>query len=180
MRRLVIVGDGNAANAFLSQIQRFRHDFSITVFSGASRGKVRHELAWYRDHGIDMRPGVSITAIDRHARVALGDDGSRTTFDRLILAIGRGRLRPAGLAARSGILVNRSLETSDGHIYAIGDCAEICDPVAFSTSLNQSARNLAARLTAEEVGFEVVRMPKYRVPTARSLRTVPAGSVLTA
>jgi NAD(P)H-nitrite reductase large subunit len=181
MRRLVVVGNGNAADAFLRQIQRFRRAFSITVFSG---GEPLRDPAWYRGRGIDIRPGVAITGIDRYARVALGDDGSRTTFDRLILATGQSQLRPAGLAAKKGVIVNRSLETSDGHIYAIGDCAEICDasaPAAFSASLEQLARNLAARLAAEAVGEEaVVKVPKYKVPAARNLNPAATGRVLTA
>ena len=147
MRRLVVVGNGNAARAFLRQIQRHRCGFSITVFSAE---KPPHPAGWYRERGIDMRAGVTITAIDRHARVAMGSDGSRTTFDRLILAIGRTQVPPAGLAGRTGVMVNRSLETSDGHIYAIGDCVEMgCAGV--SESLEQLARQLAARLAADEM-----------------------------
>jgi NAD(P)H-nitrite reductase large subunit len=121
MRRLVVVGNGKAADVFLQQIRHYKHDFSITVFGGCMPHR---RPAWYRNHGIDLRQEVLITAIDRHARVAKGSDGSRTTFDRLILATGSSGLIPPGLEARRGVLVNRSLETSDGHVYAIGDCPE--------------------------------------------------------
>ena len=151
MRRLVVVGNGKAADAFLRQIQHYKHDFSITVFGG---GTPHRRPAWYSSHGIDLRKDVLITAIDRHALVAKGSDGSRTTFDRLILATGRSGLIPPGLEARKGVMVNRSLETSDGHVYAIGDCAEKRDP-AWVASLDQQAHLLAERLAGESEGVEV-------------------------
>jgi NAD(P)H-nitrite reductase large subunit len=183
MRRLVVVGNGNAARAFLRQIQRYRCNLSITVFSAE---KPPHPAAWYRARGIDMRAGVSIVAIDRHARLALGDDGSRTTFDRLILATGLGQVPPVGVATRNGVIVNRSLETSDGHIYAIGDCAEPSNaggesPASFSGSLERLARSLAARLVSEATGAgEPQKMQKYNLAAVRNLNAAPALRVLTA
>jgi NAD(P)H-nitrite reductase large subunit len=168
MRRLVVVGNGNAARAFLRQIQRYRCDFSITVFSA---DKPPHAPDWYRSRGIDMRAGVSVISIDRHARVAMGSDGSRTTFDRLILATGRNQPPPAGLVARNGVVVNRSLETSDGHIYAIGDCVEM-GSAGVSGSLQQLAHRLAARLAADE-------MPETG-SSAGSINSVPAWRPVTA
>jgi NAD(P)H-nitrite reductase large subunit len=133
-----------------------------------------------------MRAGVSIVAIDRHARLALGDDGSRTTFDRLILATGLGQVPPAGVATRNGVIVNRSLESSDGHIYAIGDCAEIGSAgnesqASFSASLEQLARSLAARLAAEAAGAGAPpKMQKYNLAAVRNLNPAPGMRVLTA
>ena len=178
MRRLVVVGNGKAADAFLRHIQRYPHNLSISVFSGRSNGsRPLRGPAWYRSRGIDLRAGISITAIDRHARLVMGDDGSRTTFDRLILAIGRSQLPAAGLVARKGFVVNRSLETSDGHIYAIGDCAEIGD-AGFSASLDQLARNLAARLAAEAAGADVAQtMPKYKLAVVRNPRAAVTAAV---
>ena len=168
MRRLVIVGNGNAARAFLRQIQRHRRDFAITVFSA---GKPPQPVEWYRERGIDMRAGVTITAIDRHARVAKGSDGSRTSYDRLILAIGRNQLPPAGLAGTSGVIVNRSLETSDGHIYALGDCVEI-GAAGISESLDQLARRLAARVAADGVSED--SLAAYAANPAAPWRPVSA------
>jgi NAD(P)H-nitrite reductase large subunit len=166
MRRLVVVGNGKAADVFLQQIRHYKHDFSITVFGGCMPHR---RPAWYRNHGIDLRQEVLITAIDRHARVAQGSDGSRTTFDRLILATGNCGLIPPGLEARRGVLVNRSLETSDGHVYAIGDCAENRD-AACVTSLDQQARLLAQRLVGESSGVEVQ-------PPIRKLRLLTSQGV---
>ena len=169
MRRLV-VGNGKAADAFFRQSQHYRLDFSITVFGG---GMPHRRPAWYRNHGIDLRQEVWITAIDRHARVAQGSDGLRTTHDRLILATGSSGLIPPGLEARRGVMVNRSLETSDGHVYAIGDCAGNRD-AAWVTSLDQQARLLAERRVGESLGVEV-QPPTHKFKLLTSPRIAAAG-----
>jgi len=177
MRRLVVVGNGKSADVFLRQIQQYKHDFSITVFGG---GVPHRRPAWYRNHGIDLRQDVLITAIDRHARVAKGSDGSRTTFDRLILATGSSGLIPPGLEARRGVIVNRSLETSDGYVYAIGDCAEIRD-AAWRPSLDQQARLLAERLVDESLGVEAHRpIHKLKLLTSPRIAASRTAGELTA
>jgi NAD(P)H-nitrite reductase large subunit len=166
MRRLVVVGNGQAADVFLRQIQYWKHDFAVTVFGAA----VPHRRATsYRDHAIDLRLGVLITAIDRHARVARGSDGSRITFDRLLLATGRSGLIPPGLEARRGVMVNHSLETSDGHVYAIGDCAQSRDS-DWSPSLLEQAKTLAERLVHDALGLEP-RQPH------RQLKNLPRSTI---
>lgn len=174
MTRLVVVGNGRAADAFLRQMQHYKHDFSITVFGD---GPLPRKPTWYRDREIDMHGGVRITAVDRHARVVRGSDGSFTSYERLILAVGgvtnrttpAASLNPAamtptdkpalaipGLQTRNGVMVNGSFETSDGYIYAIGDCAEIRDE-RWAATLDKQARRLAARLAGESDGVEAPR-----------------------
>ena len=150
MKRIVVVGNGRAGGAFLRQIQRYKCDFTITVFGGI----LQQEPSWYQTSGIDLRHGVRVTAVDRHAQVVTGSDGSRTTYDRLILAIGRSDLTLPGLMTGHGLIVNRSFETSDGYIYAIGGCAEIRD-AKWAATLDKQARILAAHL-AGEIGMELV------------------------
>lgn len=177
MRRLVVVGNGKAADVFLRQIQYYKHDFAITVFSG---GTPHRKPSWYRNHGIDLRQDVPIIAIDRHALVAKGSDGSRSTFDRLILATGGSGLIPPGLEARRGVMVNRSLETSDGHVYAIGDCAEKRDPT-WAASLDQQARVLAEHLAGESLGVEMPQpVRRFKLFTSPRMPASGRASALTA
>ena len=153
MNRLVVVGNGRAADAFLRQIQHYKRDFVITVFGD---GILPRKPAWYQSREIDLRHGVRVTAVDRHARLVTGSDGSRITYDRLILAIGGSDLRMPGLLSGRGLIVNRSFETSDGYIYAIGDCAEIRD-ARWAATLDEQARILASNLAAEAIGMELAR-----------------------
>ncbi|GLZ51222.1 nitrite reductase large subunit NirB [Actinomycetospora sp. NBRC 106378] len=43
---------------------------------------------WYAENGITLHAGVRIVRIDRHAKVVMGDDGSVTPYDTLVLATG--------------------------------------------------------------------------------------------
>lgn len=154
MQRIVVVGNGRAADAFLRQMHQYKHDFTITVFGD---GPLPRERAWYDDREIDLREGVRVVSIDRHARVARGSDGSFTTYDRLVLAIGmpgNNGLSIPGLQMRNGVIVNRSLETTDGYIYAIGGCAEVRDE-RWAARLGKQAQTLAAKLIGETDGVHV-------------------------
>ena len=82
-------------------------------------------------HGVQVRTGVGVTAVDaeRH-EVQLGD-GSRVSADLVLFSVG---VRPelaiakkAGLevGASGGLLVNESLVTSDPAILAAGDMIEV-------------------------------------------------------
>ena len=59
MRRIVVVGNGRAADAFLRQMHQYKHDFTITVFGD---GPLPRERAWYDDREIDLREGVRVLA----------------------------------------------------------------------------------------------------------------------
>ena len=167
MRRLVIVGNGRAAHSFLKEVQQYRYDFSICMIGD---GKLPYKPAWYEYRGIELRLGVRVTSIDRHARLVKGSDGSVTVYDRLILAIGiprSGGLSIPGLRNRNGLIVNDSMETSDGYIYAIGGCAELRD-ARWAATLSQQAGYLAAHLTSEADGI-----PRTAGAPGRRLRVVP-------
>ncbi|MEQ1946393.1 MAG: FAD-dependent oxidoreductase [Bryobacteraceae bacterium] len=154
MRRLLAVGNGRAADAILRQMHQYKHDFAITVFGD---GPLLRDRGWYTDHGIELHEGVRVVSIDRHARLAQGSDGSFTTYDRLILAIGmpgNNGLSIPGLQMRNGLIVNRSMETTDGYIYAIGGCAEVRDG-RWAAKLDKQAQRLAARLVGESDGVDL-------------------------
>jgi len=177
MRRLVVVGNGRAADAFFRQIQNHRCDFSIAVFG---HGPLLREAEWYREHGIELRQGVRVTSIDRHARLVKGDDGSFTTYDRLILAIGmpsNSGLSVQGLQTRSGIVINGSMETSDGYIYAIGGCAEVRDE-RWASQLDEQVSILAARLVNETDGVEIADLNESNEASAPTTVYNVAGKVV--
>jgi len=73
-----------------------------------------HEAGWYAEHDVDLRTGVTATAIDRAARQVELADGHRVGYDALLLATGATprRLDVPG-ADLDGVLTLRTLSDSD-------------------------------------------------------------------
>ena len=85
--------------------------------------------AEHRAHGVDLRTGIGVVAIEGETRVTgvrLADD-SIVAADMVIVGIGIipaiAPLIDAGAAGGNGVLVDENCRTSLAHIYAIGDCA---------------------------------------------------------
>lgn len=129
--------------------------------------------------GADWRLGRSVRRIDRADsgfRVTLSD-GETLAADLVLSAIGlRPRLelaQAAGLATGRGIRVNRHLQTSVEHIYALGDCAEVDGLVLpFVMPIMHAARALAKTLAGQPATVSypampvVVKTPAYPVVVA--------------
>jgi rubredoxin-NAD+ reductase len=102
--------------------------------------------------GVEWHLGRKITAInykvDAPGYVATLDDGAQIEADLVLSAVG---LRPnvklaaeAGLDIGLGIKVNEFGQTSDPHIFAIGDCAEYLHGLsAYVTPIMAAARGIA-------------------------------------
>lgn len=133
--------------------------------------------------GITWVFGKAVQAVDRAnsgCRLTLGD-ASTLPAERVLSAVG---LRPrtalaaeAGLACKRGIVVDRTLQTRDPHIFALGDCAEIDGQVRpYVLPIMHAAKALAQTLAGQpaEVAFPpmpvVVKTPACPVavlPVAR-------------
>lgn len=91
-------------------------------------------------------------------------NGERIAGDLVLSAIG---LRPrtslaaaAGLEVGRGVKVNRFLATSDAHIHALGDCAEVDGKVLlYVLPLMAAARALAKTLAGEPTAVQYPPMP---------------------
>jgi 3-phenylpropionate/trans-cinnamate dioxygenase ferredoxin reductase subunit len=89
----------------------------------------------HREHGVDLRTGVQVTAITPKgdgATVTLGD-GSALDVDLLVVGVGvepnTDLAEAAGLVVDNGIRTDSRLRTADDHVYAIGDVANADHPV---------------------------------------------------
>ncbi|MGI8329659.1 FAD-dependent oxidoreductase [Actinomadura scrupuli] len=78
---------------------------------------VMTDPGWYAERGYALRPGVTVTAVDRDARRVLADDGSATGYDALVLATGADPALPPmdglwtpGGGLRPGVFVFRTLD----------------------------------------------------------------------
>jgi len=80
-----------------------------------------HEEGWYREHGVDLRLGVTVTSIDRTARQISLAGGGAVSYDRLLLATGSSprHLRVPG-GDLGGVLYLRRVEDSERLQAAIG------------------------------------------------------------
>jgi assimilatory nitrate reductase electron transfer subunit len=104
MSRIVIVGYGMAGARLATELQSRTADLKITVFgaephraynrillSNLLAGKVSEPdvaLAEAAGHGLDLRAGVEVTAIDRRNRVVHSGRGDVVEYDHLVLATG--------------------------------------------------------------------------------------------
>ncbi|MEV4759830.1 FAD-dependent oxidoreductase [Micromonospora sp. NPDC049559] len=154
--RIVVVGHGMAGARLAAELQARNGDLKLTVL-GAERhraynrimlsnllaGKVDEshvELAEAAGHGIDVRLGVPVTAIDRAAAEVVTARGDRIGYDHLILATG-GRavvpplpgLDPDRLPER--VAVFRTLD----------DCRRILDAVGSAPHPDAGRRSGSAR-----------------------------------
>jgi 3-phenylpropionate/trans-cinnamate dioxygenase ferredoxin reductase component len=73
-----------------------------------------HAADWYAEHGVDLREGVTVTAIDRGVRTLATSSGAQVSYDRLLLATGASprRLDFPG-SDREEVLYLRTLGDSD-------------------------------------------------------------------
>ena len=113
MEKLVVVGNGMAGIGCVEQILKYGHKFAITIFgdethlnynrillSSVLAGEksadeiVLNSLEWYEKNAINLRLGVRIVDVDAEQKKVVGDDGSITPFDKLLLAMGSTPLIP--------------------------------------------------------------------------------------
>ncbi|MGE7391058.1 NAD(P)/FAD-dependent oxidoreductase [Streptomyces sp. NPDC004126] len=120
-----------------------------------------------RNLAVDLRLGRTVAARDDGGAALALDDGSRVEAGEVLLCVGTrprvGLARAAGLAVRTGVLVDHLLRTSAARVYAIGDCAEPLDggahgpagrvPAGGFSSAWEQAETLAALLTGGRIRY---------------------------
>lgn len=107
-KRIVVIGNGMAANALLEELLKAGQDkYSVTVFGKerhAAYNRVLishlltgekslkdlafHESEWYRENAIDLRTSAPVTRIDRAGKRVFTGDGSSASYDRLVISTG--------------------------------------------------------------------------------------------
>jgi nitrite reductase (NADH) large subunit len=140
MTRLVVVGNGMAGMACVEQILKHSPDFHFTVFgdethvnynrvmlSSVLAGEkaadeiVIHSREWYQKHQIDLRVGVRIVDVDSRSKMVTGDDGSRTPYDKLLLATGSSAwLPPIEGLDKDGVFTFRTLDDTRALLHRSG------------------------------------------------------------
>lgn len=136
--RVVVIGAGwigletaAAARAAGAEVLVLEHaQLPLLPVLGPQIAQVFADL--HRDHGVDLRCGVTITGIDPDGTVMLAD-GTAVTAEVIIVGVGVSPnvelAAAAGLAVDNGIVVDQHLRTSDADIYAAGDVANAYHPL---------------------------------------------------
>lgn len=171
-RRIAIVGAGLIGCEFANDLSL--GGFSVDLFDQiadpvgrllppAAAQQLRDKLEAI---GVGFHLGTRLEAIrrDGERQVLIDSLGNARPYDLVLSAIG---LRPnlalaktAGLATGLGIVTDAFLRTSDPHIYALGDCAEVEGLfLPYVMPIMQGARKLAATLCGSPEPVSYPAMP---------------------
>ncbi|MEV4805308.1 FAD-dependent oxidoreductase [Nonomuraea sp. NPDC049421] len=71
-----------------------------------------HDADWYREHDVDVRTGVSVTAVDPAAHEVTLSGGERLRYDKLLLATGA-QPRRLSVPGHERVLYLRTVDDSD-------------------------------------------------------------------
>jgi 3-phenylpropionate/trans-cinnamate dioxygenase ferredoxin reductase component len=121
-----------------------------------------HPQEWYAEHDVDLRLGVTVTAIDCGAHEVSLADGSKTGYSKLLLATGSSprKLSVPG-ADLDGIRYLRRVSDSDRIRAALQDASRVAVIGAGWIGLETAA---AARTAGAEVTvLELAELPLQRV-----------------
>ncbi len=122
--------------------------------------------AEHRAHGVDLRTGAAVEALEGEGRVSgvRLADGEVIPADMVIVGIGIvpavGVLLAAGAAGGNGVDVDEQCRTSLPHVYAIGDCAAHANDFAEGNVIRlESVQNAndQATIAAKTICGEEVR-----------------------
>lgn len=112
------------------------------------------------------------------------DKAAELAADHILIAIGLNPdltlAKQAKLVTNQGIVVNETLQTSDPHIYALGDCAEIAGTCRqYVAPILQSARALAQTLNGTRTSVQFPAFPiSLKVSSYPIITMPPAKGVL--
>ena len=170
-KRVLIIGGGLIGCEFANDLSASGFDVELVEPMGRPLPTLLPERAsaavadGLRSLGVNFH-FAGVTAVDLAGdgvQVTLSD-GKTVAADVVLSAIG---LRPrialaqaAGLDTARGIVTDRLLRTSDEHIYALGDCAEVSGKVLmYVLPLMAAARALAKTLAGEVTPVSYPAMP---------------------
>lgn len=170
-RRAVVVGGGYIGLEMAEQLHRRGLSVALVEALPQVMAPLDPEMAaWLhqelRAQGVDLRLNDAVAAFEApraeeaaQASVVVLKSGARLPADLVILGLGvkpEAKLaREAGLeiGALGGVRVNEQMQTSDAHIWAVGDVVEVRDAVTGAWSLIPLAgsANRQGRLAADHI-----------------------------
>jgi rubredoxin-NAD+ reductase len=171
-KRVLVMGAGLIGSEYANDLTNGGYEVTIVAPSSQLMPALLPEPAanavqqGLEGLGVKFHLGPLITRITETEKGLIADlsNGEQIETDIVVSAIG---LRPrldlavkAGLQVNQGICVNRSLQTSDADIFALGDCAEVDGKVLlYVMPLMASARALAKTLAGQPTDVTYGAMP---------------------
>lgn len=163
--RIVIIGNGMAGTRLAGELSARGGDAKVTVLGAEPHraynrimlstlltgaiGEPDVQLAEVAGHGVDLRTGIRVTAIDRKDRAVRTDRGDRIHYDDLVLATGSRAVVPPLTGLTDGELPERvvAFRTLDDcrRILAIADRAHRVLVLGGGLLGLEAARGLAGR-----------------------------------
>ena len=121
----------------------------------------------FRESGAVLHCGRTVASLARREGggfVGRLDDGSEVSADLVLSAVGlvpqTALAREAGLETDQGIVVDTRLQTSDPHVYALGDCAQTpAGVLPYILPLMAQARALAQIIAGRDTHLTMRAMP---------------------
>ena len=171
-KRVLVMGAGLIGSEYANDLTNGGYEVTIVAPSSQLMPALLPEPAanavqqGLEGLGVKFHLGPLITRITETEKGLIADlsNGEQIETDIVVSAIG---LRPrldlavkAGLQVNQGICVNRSLQTSDADIFALGECAEVDGKVLlYVMPLMASARALAKTLAGQPTDVTYGAMP---------------------
>ncbi len=185
VRRAVVVGGGFIGLEMTENLHRLGIDVAIVEMQNQLMPALDEEMAAFLhqhlvEAGVEVELGCRVTgfapAPGSHLNVSLAD-GRILETDMVILAAGvRPRTRLAAEAGltigeRGGILVNDRMQTSDPHIWAVGDAVQVVDYVTGLPAMVPLAgpANRQGRVAANCICGKTEQYPTFRGVQATSI-----------
>ncbi|NGZ75756.1 nitrite reductase large subunit NirB [Saccharibacillus alkalitolerans] len=131
--KLVVIGNGMAGINTVEQILKLTDRFEITVFgsephpnynrimlsyvlegSKTMEDIVINDWNWYKENGITLHTGTTVTKIDTASKTVLTDGGHNESYDKLLIATGSNSLMlPIPGSEREGVVGFRDIADCD-------------------------------------------------------------------
>ncbi|MEO1751754.1 FAD-dependent oxidoreductase [Thiofaba sp. EF100] len=165
---VTLIGAGLIGVEFAEDLHAGGHQVTLLDLGDQLLGRLAPQpiasrlLAALQPQGVDFRPGVSLASLDREGdryRATLTHGGTLET-DLVISAMGLvpniELAKKAGLAVNRGILADPAdMRSSDPHVFAVGDCAEVDGRSYFYIEpIKRQAEAIAAALCGQSAPFE--------------------------
>lgn len=183
-KRIVIMGGGLIGCEFTNDLLRSGLDIDVTVIdllNAPLQQLIPPEIGArlqdvFKQKGVRWHLGAGVSEVNRADAgfsVVLSN-GHVIEADLILSAIGlrsdSSLAKSAGLSVNRGIVANRYLETSDPHVYALGDCAEVEGHVLrYTKPLFEAAKALAKTLGGERTAVQYpvmtvsIKTPDYPI-----------------